>query len=184
MTHPSQATLSLLAGGDLGVLERWRTERHVEACETCRRAVDEFCEMRSAAAELAELPDVAWNRLAAEMKANIRLGLEAGEIVGGTRERTFPGRRILAAYAAAMLLVAAGLWLQRSTPPTDVQPADGIVLQATSAGIERKEGGQVLTLMNRRAGDVIQQVGAQGSLRARFVDAETGYVTINNVYAQ
>jgi hypothetical protein len=26
-------------------------------------------------------------------------------------------------------------------------------------------------------------VGAQGSMRARYVDPETGYVTINNVYA-
>jgi hypothetical protein len=184
MTHPNQATLALLAGGELGFFARRRAERHVAECASCRRVVGEFSDLRYEAAELAELPDIAWNRLAAEMKANIRLGLEAGEIVGGTREPRFPGRRILAAYAAVMLLVAAGLWLQRSTPASDVQPVDGIVLQATSAGIERKEGGQVLTLMNRRAGDVIQQVGAQGSLRARFVDAETGYVTINNVYAQ
>jgi hypothetical protein len=83
-----------------------------------------------------------------------------------------------------MMLVCAGLWLQRSSPAPDAGPAEGVVLQATAGGIERKEGGQVLTLMNRRSDDIIQQVGAQGSLRARFVDSETGYVTINNVYAQ
>jgi hypothetical protein len=31
---------------------------------------------------------------------------------------------------------------------------------------------------------VTYSVGAQGSMRARYVDPETGYVTINNVYAE
>jgi len=34
------------------------------------------------------------------------------------------------------------------------------------------------------ANDVIQTVGAQGSMRARYVDPDTGYLTINNVYVQ
>jgi hypothetical protein len=37
--------------------------------------------MRAILPELAATPEISWNRLAAEMKANIRLGLAAGECV-------------------------------------------------------------------------------------------------------
>jgi len=46
-----------------------------------------------------------------------------------------------------------------------------------------REGGQSLGLMHsgtsREA--VTYQVGAQGSVEARYVDSETGYVTVNKV---
>jgi hypothetical protein len=62
-------------------------------------------------------------------------------------------------------------------------PADA-VLQATPAGIEVKASRGALTLLNTRAGSQTVYVSAPGSLRARFVDSETGQVTINNVYAE
>jgi len=78
MKHPTQATLALHAGGDLGPVARWRTERHIARCERCREEFAAFAEMRDIAADLGEIPEVPWSRLAAEMKANIRLGLAAG----------------------------------------------------------------------------------------------------------
>jgi hypothetical protein len=39
---------------------------------------------------LNDLPAISWNRLAIEMKANIRLGLAAGECVRGGRESVRP----------------------------------------------------------------------------------------------
>src|SRR5215831_4773166 len=81
MKHPSQATLALHAGGDLGPVARWFTERHVSHCERCREEVEAFQLTRQILPDLAEIPEIPWNRLAAEMKANIRLGLAAGECV-------------------------------------------------------------------------------------------------------
>src|ERR1700694_2046354 len=81
MKHPSEASLALFAGGDLGRLRRGNIERHMAACSECRHDISEFSALRTDAGVLAELPELSWDRLAAEMKANIRLGLEAGECV-------------------------------------------------------------------------------------------------------
>jgi hypothetical protein len=187
MTHPSEATLALYAGGDLSLLARWRTQRHLAGCERCRQGVTEFSAVRSEVAELNELPSISWNRLAAEMKANIRVGLAAGECVAERfQAREFAGRHALAACASLAVLVVAGVWLQHPTPPVETRQAEeDVVLQATGTALELKEGGRVFSLMHRgNANDVIQTVGAQGSMRARYVDPDTGYLTINNVYVQ
>ena len=61
---------------------------------------------------------------------------------------------------------------------------DAVVLESTGSGIQVREGGQVLSILNSRGKDVIRTVSAQGEMRARFVDSGTGLVTINNVYVQ
>ena len=81
MKHPNEAALALHAGGDLGFVSRWLTARHLARCERCRDQVAAFSALRDITPDLAEIPDIPWNRLAAEMKANIRLGLAAGECV-------------------------------------------------------------------------------------------------------
>jgi len=60
------------------------------------------------------------------------------------------------------------------------------VLESTGGGIQVREGGQVLSILNGRGKDkdVIRTVSAQGEMRARYVDSRTGLVTINNVYVQ
>src|SRR5579872_5751419 len=83
MRHPNQATLALHAGGDLGAFARWKLERHLAKCSTCTAEVESFEGVREMVAELGEIPEVPWAAMAAEMKANIRLGLEAGECVRG-----------------------------------------------------------------------------------------------------
>jgi len=47
-----------------------------------------------------------------------------------------------------------------------------------------KQGDRMLTLRPPNVGDVTYLVSAQGTLRADYVDEETGQVTIHNVYAQ
>src|ERR1035438_5103753 len=81
MKHPNQAALALYAGGDLGFFARWRVERHLAKCEPCGEEVASFEATREIVTDLSEIPDIHWNGLAAEMKANIRLGLAAGECV-------------------------------------------------------------------------------------------------------
>ncbi|HXM41091.1 MAG TPA: hypothetical protein VN924_07550 [Bryobacteraceae bacterium] len=192
MTHPNQSILALYAGRDLGWFTRRRTERHLSHCGECRDEVQAFASARDNLAALNELPAISWNRLAAEMKANIRLGLEAGECVRGERTAApfapfgiLSGVRTVAACASVMALVATGLLLQRPTPETPPTVAgESAVLRATANGIELNQGGQTLSLRHVRTGDVTYSAGAEGSMRAGYVDSDTGNVTINNLYVQ
>jgi hypothetical protein len=194
MKHPNQATLALHAGGDLGFLARWRTDRHLAQCEECRDELDAFAATREIIPELAEIPEVPWNRLAAEMRANIRLGLEAGECVRNDdvplrQTPFFTGARAAVALASVVALLVTGVMLERPMPnPTTASVDDSMVVQATTDGIQVWHGGQALRLMNPERLDPQQRVtyspDAQGGMRARFVDPKTGYVTINNVYAE
>ena len=185
MKHPNQATLALHAGGDLGGFARWRTARHVGRCERCREEIAAFDRLRQAVPDLAETPEIAWNRLAAEMKANIRLGLAAGECVRASDPPVawplFGRARVAAVLGTVLALVAMGLVLQHPAPMVVSEP--GIVVQATADGIQVKEGEQAMGLLSPGAEkrDVTYTVGAQGSMEARYVDRDTGYVTVNTL---
>jgi hypothetical protein len=182
--------LALYAGKDLGWLARRRTERHLGRCLECRREVETFLAVRDELTELNELPAMSWHRMAAEMKANIRLGIAAGECVREEPSLSplawFASARAAVACASVVAVVAAGLFLERPAPPpvTPAVTADSTVLRAIPNGIELNQGGQSLTLLHMRAGDVTYTAGAQGSMRARYVDSDTGNITINNVYVQ
>jgi hypothetical protein len=195
MTHPNQSILALYAGQDLGWFARRRTERHLAHCQECRDEVQAFATARDNLVALDELPAVSWNRLAIEMKANIRLGLAAGECVRGERMASpfaafgmLSNGRALTACASVMALLAAGLFLDRLTPiapaPRTGTASEGSVLRATADGIELNQGGQTLSLLHVRTDDAIYSAGAQGSMRAGYVDSDTGNVTINNLYVQ
>ncbi len=188
MKHPSQSVLALFAGQDLGWFARWRTERHVAGCGACRQDVRAFTAVSETLLELNEVPPVVWNRLAAEMKANIRLGLAAGQCVRSEPAVIPLGwlsvPRALVAAASAMALLAAGLYLQRPAPQVAPPPAVySAIVRATANGVDLEQGGQTLSLVHNRGGSVTYAAGAQGSLRAGYVDAD-GTVTINDVYVQ
>jgi len=189
MTHPGQTILALYAGEDLGWFRRLRTERHLASCSACRAEVAAFSAAREELAGMSDLPAIPWSRLAAEMKANIRLGLAAGECVRPPQSLAafawLSGGRGFAAFASVAALLVAGLYLQRpAPPPAPLAARQDAVLRATANGIELNQGGQTLSLLHVRAGDVTYSAGAQGSIRARYVDSDTGNVTINNVYVQ
>ncbi len=186
MKHPNEETLALHAGGDLGFFARWRIERHLAKCERCRDEVATFGEVREILPDLAEIPEIPWNRLAAEMKANIRLGLAAGECV---REPEMPLRdhpfftraRAAVALASAAALLVTGLVLEHPAPAV---AEDHLVLKHTANAIQIGHGDHAFRLMNTGAKNVTFSVNAQGSMGARYVDPDTGYVTINSVYAE
>jgi len=185
MTHPDQATLALHAGGDLSGIARWRTNRHIAHCDRCREEVAAFSGMIEVLPDLAEMPEVPWSGLSAEMKANIRLGLAAGECVrpGEVALRTslFSGARAAVALASVAALLVTGLMLEH---PVFRQNESGIVLESTKDGIEVGQGRRALQLRHPGASAVTYTVGAQGSIGARYLDPKTGYVTVNNVYVE
>ena len=190
--HPSEADLALLAGGDCGKLKHFFLSRHVARCGDCRDTLASFGELRTAVHELA-LPDVAanpqdWSRMAGEMRANIRLGLAAGECVGaGLAEaprRTWSPRFAIG-MAGVVLLAGAGLFLRGLLPQADF-PAivHAAVVESTGKGPQVRTGSGSMTLMN--SGDVAadQTVTSQGAIRASYVDGSTGTVTITSVYVE
>jgi hypothetical protein len=199
MKHPVEGDLALLASRDLDFFSQWRVGRHVAGCEQCRAVVESFEALRSKTAVLGELPpEIAWNRLASEMKANIRLGLSAGECVANGRFRPAPkqrgffgfnaaGYQTALAYAGVVLLVVAGLWLERPQPPAALSavPGSGSELAATRDGVELSEaGGGSFGLRYgtpRDAREISYSADAKGGMGARYVDTRTGYVTVVSV---
>ena len=131
-----------------------------------------------------------WNRLAAEMRANIRLGLAAGECVrveSPQRESPlfsspFNGPRAMLAFAGVCAMLLAGVMLERPMPVRASEP----MVQATDNGIQRRSGDRSFGLMHPGAQvqDVTYTVGAQGTMGARYVDSETGAMTMTKVYVE
>ncbi|MEP6538599.1 MAG: hypothetical protein ABJF23_24890 [Bryobacteraceae bacterium] len=186
--HPNEIQLSLYAGGELSLLEKVRTGLHIRGCETCKAAIEGAergrAELRRAADELPA--GLNWERLSSEMTGNIRVGLAAGECVGpvmGKSERL--GWRAAAVLASGTALIMTAWWLNIPQSKHLAVSGNAVRLEATAAGIEMKQNGGALVLLNQNGGSGSTIfVSTPGSLRARYVNAETGQVTINNVYAQ
>jgi anti-sigma factor RsiW len=201
--HPAADRLALYAGGDLGFAAAWRLRWHVRGCPACAAEVARFRQLRrelaSAAAELP--PGLNWERLAAEMTGNIRVGLAAAQAIQrpAPPARAF-GWRPAAAFAGAFAVICAAWWL--NAPPAVTQslarvaakiarwetgppqPEAGVVVEATLAGVEVRENGSALVLSSRGLRPVAVSVRTRGSAEARFVDNDTGQVTITSVYVQ
>jgi hypothetical protein len=190
--HPSETDLALLAGGDCGRLQRFRLDRHVAKCGDCRDTLESFGELRSAVRDYSPpglvSSELDWERAAAEMRANIRVGLAAGECV---RELPARGSRwgwkpqLAIGIASGLLLGGIGIFLHGLLPhensPGVVHAA---VLESTGAGVEVRTDKGSMTLLNHsdQAGD--QTVTSQGAIRASSFDGTTGTVTITSVYVE
>jgi hypothetical protein len=60
----------------------------------------------------------------------------------------------------------------------------GPVVEATSSGIELRENGSSLGVSQGASRPLAVSVSVQGSASARYVDSDTGQITITSVYAQ
>jgi len=103
--HPSEADLALLAGGDCGAFARFRLNRHLQDCGECQAKVADFVALREETALLPE-PALNWDLLAAEMRANIHLGLEAGECIRTRQPARSWNPRVAIAFASLLLVLA------------------------------------------------------------------------------
>ena len=169
--HPREADLALFAGGELGPVARWRIEGHVTGCSGCRHAVAEFFEMRSKVMDLGDVPHVDWDALAAGIHRRVARERQA-------RRPVAMWRPAWGMALALLLLVATGAYVaQRNAVP-------GTVLDASAGALELRLGeGQAFTLMNdaQEPTQVTWRVSAD-TASARYLDGETGQITINNVY--
>jgi len=162
MTHPREHDLALLAGGEAGRIRQFFLGRHVQNCAVCQKKIAGYLEMRDDLA-LLDLPDLNWNFLAADMRANIRLGLEAGACVRAGTPATRPWNPRPVWALACVLLVVAAAELFRGVRPHRPAAADATpVLESTGSGIELRKGANSLTLLNHHGSAAAQTVSAQG----------------------
>lgn len=184
--HLSDEKLALMAGNDLNGFALWQAKYHLRQCEICRLALDDFKlareEYKWAAQELP--PEVNWDRLSNEIRANIHVGLEAAECITPPPEKDQPvGWRAMVAFASLATVVVVGWYLSmpRLIPrPFTSVTSNSLVVEATPAGVELKQGAQGFTLLNSRTDHVTYSVDTTGA-RAQYVDMDTGQVTITHV---
>jgi hypothetical protein len=164
---------------------------HVRRCPECQRDLELLAEaddfLKQAGAEMPQ--DAHWGRRSAEMRANIKLGLEAGAIAGPVEGWEEPKARpmawrVAAAMACTTVMVISGWFLY--LPRLAITGVDDgpLVLRSTRSGIAMEENGHSLALIHRPSEKVTLTGGMQGQLRARYVDEETGEVTIHHVYVE
>lgn len=208
MTHPLQSDLALYSTGDLQPWRRPLVRLHLAGCDGCRDWVAAFDSDRESIRQLAmEMPQgVNWDRMAAEMSANVRVGLEAGECVASRvrRPAVATGWRVAAASAGVAILLVSAWWL-------NMPRADSIALgramqriaqagpwhgggraledreptvEVSASGIQLQQNGGTLGMSQGQERPVNVTLSVQGSARARYIDADTGQITITGVYAQ
>lgn len=190
-SHPSSQTLALYASGDLRRLEAWPVGRHIRGCELCRREVEAFRSSGAALKRSAEeqvldrTSSVAhWKRLEREMSGNIAVGVAAArcvERIGGKSIALW--RSGLAAIALTAVFVVA--WLvhaPKRQPLVAKNPVahTGTVVETTPGGIAVRSQGSSLTILHPAS--AVVSLGRGPGVSARYIDEETGEVTITNVY--
>ena len=192
MRHAAPEVLALYARGDLDVWELVRAGSHVHLCGQC---MGEVKAIRQASAVLKAdalaLPDgLDWDAMAAEMRANIRLGLTAGAIVAeppvpiSVSRDAWPWQ--LGVVMTSLALVAAISWMLPSPRDNAALQAhrEPVFLEAQPEGLALQDHGSALTLLNPSKTAVTTTVNWDGGARASYVDSETGQVTIHHVSAQ
>jgi hypothetical protein len=136
------------------------------------------------------------------MTANIRVGLAAGECVT-PRERKAASLswRPVAIAAGLVVLLAGAWWLNIPRADTEAigrairdmatggrvsatQEERGPVVGASSAGVVLVENGERMGIDQGGLEPVMYSVSTQGSASARYVDQDTGQVTITATYVQ
>jgi hypothetical protein len=199
--HPRLETLALYSRGELPWRLRWRTGSHLKQCADCEQQVLLF---RSATAHLKHEAQAQtltgfeaiadWTRLEREMLGNIAVGVAAGRCI----EKTSRKRALLskAAFGTALAALFVAGWmthipgeqsahlaasLQHWLRGQPLQPS-GTVLQTTPDGIAVRAQGATLTILHPRA--AVVSLAGPSAMAARYVDTETGQVTITNVYGQ
>jgi hypothetical protein len=198
--HPTHRSLALYSRGDLSWLGRAKVRIHLRSCQRCQQY---FASLEDAVGELrreAEAQTLTgfeaiadWSRLEREMIGNIAVGVAAARCV----ERVGHGRRMFGwtmALVGLVVLFVAG-WVTH-IPREQTQhifaavqqwaghppQSTGTVLRSSPDGVAVRTQGSTLTLMHPRS--AVISVSSTSGMEARYVDSDTGQVTITSVYAQ
>jgi hypothetical protein len=206
--HAAETDLALYAAGDLPFWRGVLVKFHVHRCDECRGLVEALRadrdELRRSADDMpANLSaNLDWDQLAAEMTANIRVGLAAGECVTPRERKVAAISWRPAAIAAGLVVLLAGAWWL-NIPRTDTETIGRVlhdmatgertnatqeehspVVGASAKGVELVESGGQIRIVQGGLEPVMFSVSTQGSASARYVDQDTGQVTITAAYVQ
>ena len=197
MKHPSIEKLALYEGGELSWWDRINLRRHVSRCAQCQAEVALFRNAAVAAREEnEEMPaGVQWDRLAAEMRANIHVGIAASDAISSYSKPVEAGPvqglswRMAVLTSGVVLMVTVGYWLnaaKKSEQIAAMRPPDPVVAEASERGVGMSDGSKELVLQGPKANvrAAIMTVSTVGSAGARYVDEDTGQITVNNVYVE
>ncbi len=200
-SHPQPELLALYARGDLPFVSRLRLRGHLLECSECEAQIRAFT---SSAAELKREASTQtltafeaiadWNTLEREMLGNIVVGVAAARCIDNVgRKRVWLPRLGIAAGLAALFVAGwithipreqsghlaaslSHLMRFRPTPPL------GNEVRTTPTGIAVRSEGITLTILHPPTAFV--SVSGSASVEARYVDEDTGQMTITNVYGQ
>jgi hypothetical protein len=202
-SHPNAEELALLVGGDIPYVRRWQIQNHVNHCAECEQ---EFERYQASHAELRRLAEAEmltgfeaigdWDRLQREMTGNIHVGVAAARAIDKSSHRRLRKFRFAALAAGLIVLFTAG-WLL-NVPAEDnsrivsalrsawsgPQVAAGIILRTTPHGVSVRSQGTILTVLHPSSTNVTASFSGNSSVAMRYVDDETGQVTIANVYGE
>ncbi len=200
--HPDLKKLALYAAGDLPLGLRLRVRIHIARCGDCEEELARFRAMmlnlrREAESETLTGFESAgeWRRLEREMIGNIAVGVAAArciENVGHRRRAASAGVLLVTGLA---VLFAIG-WFTHIPPEQNehllaslgrlmgmgAERPQNVFLQATAKGIAVHTQRATLTMMHPSSAMVT--VSGASAVEARYVDEDTGQVTITNVYGQ
>ena len=116
--HPAEYALALHASGDLAPWQSIRLRTHLSHCEACRNIVAAYRADKVWIEKADQIPEgVNWDRLAAEMTANIRVGLAVNRMRRPSRRKPLLGAlarwqwKPVAAVAGLMVLLSGAWWL-------------------------------------------------------------------------
>ena len=200
--HPRLATLALFSKGDLGWMTRLRVGHHVRRCAVCERQVLRFGAAASELKREAKAQTLTgfeaitdWGRLEREMLGNIAVGVAAARCIDNVgRKRLLTWRGAWATATMAVVLAAAWM-MNMSTEQRDhlaasvrrtmgMEPTQlaGSVVKTTREGIAVRAQGATFTILHPPS--AVVALAGSSSLGARYVDEQTGEVTITNVYGE
>ena len=122
--------------------------------------------------------------LAAEMKANVLVGVEAGEAIRPRSEAVAIGWKAGLAFAGIALLMVSGYWWQLPGRFAGQNTSQVSILETHPGGLELQNRETALTVLYGRDSGQQALSGGLGSIRADYVDEETGQLTVAHVYAE
>ena len=200
--HPSLEELALHFRGDLPLFRARKVRAHIRSCPDCEREVARFqaadaaLKRQSGFQMLTGLRSLDWSRLEAEMIGNIRVGIAAAQCIDHVPRRYFHNWRRTAVAGALLILFVAG-WIVNMphadsgrildafrTAFSGPQVRGRIVLATTPQGISVRSQGASLTLLHPATVRATASFTSSSSVGMRYIDEETGQVTITNVYGQ
>lgn len=197
--HPTAEELALAARGDLPVLRGWRVSRHARHCPVCRCELELFTGVREAIRreELTWEGNASdWDRLEREMTGNIKVGIAAAQCIESSPARKLQRWKVPALVTGLSIIFVAGWLLNVPREDRDrvmaafkmaarhTRPEAGAVLETNPLGVSIRVQGATLTLLHPASARATASFTGSSSVGVRYVDNETGQVTIANVYGE